>query len=630
MTRAAGRRCFVGWAGPTPWPAMAPAARTTVWSTPSPLWTLGEWRPDEVRVVTVAERGVRAAFLGGCLATDSELRRALLAVHATARLEMLQQLPGSYAVVVDDGRNVHVLTDRAGLHPVFHSQLGAGTVFASDALLLAALQHPNLAEAVNPTALAAGMFLPELAQPLGTASVFSGVQRIGAAHALTLAPNTPPQSRPLRTGVEAASLVEAGTLLQQALVTAVDRRVRAVTNVSTDLSGGLDSSCLAVLAAQAGAVPVAVTYADPYAVNDEDFHFARTIAVTQPRLHHIVMAGDHGTLPFTAMSTMHVTDEPSLDAVIIARTRHRLAPALAHHSGLHLTGDGGDVVLTAPGLTYLGDLARTRQRRALRQEASGWARLRHQPARRVIAAATVLARTSWPDTLGRLADQLTDPHLNSPPRRGLSEHLAWAALSPATAWGTLHVRSALAMRLRAASASPDAYWSRPDGADAVALRALLWHGSATRGFTQIARALGVPVATPFLDNQVIDACLAVPVVERTTVTQAKPLLAAALGDRVPAGLLARRTKGDYSACEYHGLRANAEELRALLAQPLLAELGVLVPDGPREALRLGLAGMSVSMGSLGVVLATETWLRALSTLDATRWWRPTTTPEDTP
>lgn len=61
----------------------------------------------------------------------------------------------------------------------------------------------------------------------------------------------------------------------------------------------------------------------------------------------------------------------------------------------------------------------------------------------------------------------------------------------------------------------------------------------------------------------------------------------AVSDLMPAGLLSRRTKGDYTACEYHGLRANAHTLRALLAVPMLADLGILDPECPRQALRLG-------------------------------------------
>ncbi|MBV9845819.1 MAG: albusnodin/ikarugamycin family macrolactam cyclase [Kutzneria sp.] len=624
-TGTAAPRCFLGWVGPTPQPPTLPTGRTPVWASSRPLWTVGDWEADEVRTVT--EYPVRAAFLGTCLATDDELHHALRAALSESRLGVLQELPGSYAVVADDGHTVHVLTDRAGLHPVFHTRLGGGTLFASNALPLAALHHRNLGEGTNPAAVAAGLFLPDLPDPFGPASVFRGVERTGPAHALALHPQRPAQARCLTSTVRPTNTGEARSLLRDALLTAVDRRVHGVSNLSTDLSGGLDSSTLAVLAAQAGGVPVAVTYADPYAINDEDVHFARSIAVTEPRLHHVVMTGDDATLPFTAMDSTPVTDEPSLDTVIIARTRHRLTPALAHHSQCHLTGDGGDVVLTAPGLTYLGDLARARHRRALRHEASGWARLRHHPARQVRRAAHKLARTSWPDTLRHLADQLTNPHLTTPARRTLAEHLAWAALSPAASWGTLRTRRGLAGRLYAAAVQvPNGV--RPDSADAVAQRAIRWHGAATRGFSQITRALGTPVQAPFLDNQVIDACLTVTAVERTTVDQAKPLLAAAVGDLMPAGLLDRRTKSDYTACEYHGLRANADTLRALLAHPRLADLDILNPDGPREALRLGLAGATAPLGGLGAVIATETWLRTLDSLDTTGWWEPHTPQEE--
>jgi len=79
-----------------------------------------------------------------------------------------------------------------------------------------------------------------------------------------------------------------------------------------------------------------------------------------------------------------LTDEPSLETLIGTRTQRRLSPASA--GDLHLTGDGGDAVLTGT-LTYLGDLARAHQLRQLRREATGWARLRHRPAAPLLRAA---------------------------------------------------------------------------------------------------------------------------------------------------------------------------------------------------------------------------------------------------
>src|SRR5207248_433693 len=122
------------------------------------------------------------------------------------------------------------------------------------------------------------------------------------------------QLRPL-PGPKVGSLCAdaASAVLRDVLLTAVERRMCGASNLSTDLSGGLDSSTLAVLAAQAGGRLVAVTYADPYAVNDEDVHFARTVAAAEPRLHHVVVTGDETTLPFTALDSTPVTDEPTLD-----------------------------------------------------------------------------------------------------------------------------------------------------------------------------------------------------------------------------------------------------------------------------------------------------------------------------
>ncbi|MGH3852542.1 MAG: hypothetical protein ACRDR6_03400 [Pseudonocardiaceae bacterium] len=68
--------------------------------------------------------------------------------------------------------------------------------------------------------------------------------------------------------------------------------------------------------------------------------------------------------------------------------------------------------------------------------------------------------------------------------------------------------------------------------------------------------------------------MSVPVADRTTAAHAKPLLTVALDGLVPARLLGRPTKGDYTACLYAGLQQAAPHLRELLTDPLLAEVGV--------------------------------------------------------
>ncbi|MCZ9342999.1 asparagine synthase, partial [Streptomyces sp. TRM76130] len=55
-----------------------PVGSQLLWGDPDPLWAVGDWRPDEVRVVS-ADARTRIAVLGICGASDEQLRVALFA-----------------------------------------------------------------------------------------------------------------------------------------------------------------------------------------------------------------------------------------------------------------------------------------------------------------------------------------------------------------------------------------------------------------------------------------------------------------------------------------------------------------------------------------------------------------------
>ena len=48
-----------------------PVGSQLLWGDPDPLWAVGDWRPDEVRVVKV-DAETRIAVLGTCGASDEE------------------------------------------------------------------------------------------------------------------------------------------------------------------------------------------------------------------------------------------------------------------------------------------------------------------------------------------------------------------------------------------------------------------------------------------------------------------------------------------------------------------------------------------------------------------------------
>lgn len=57
-----------------------PVGSHLLWGDPDPLWAVGDWRPDEVRVVS-ADAQNRIAVLGTCGASDEQLRLGLFAAR---------------------------------------------------------------------------------------------------------------------------------------------------------------------------------------------------------------------------------------------------------------------------------------------------------------------------------------------------------------------------------------------------------------------------------------------------------------------------------------------------------------------------------------------------------------------
>ncbi|MDV9193531.1 asparagine synthase, partial [Streptomyces sp. SR27] len=157
-----------------------PVGAQLLWGDPDPLWAVGDWRPDEVRVVAVDDH-TRLAVLGCCAASDEELRIGLLTARGGA-LRHLTAWPGSYTAVVKAGRRVTVTGDLAGARPVFHTPWAGGTAYATAALPLADLVEAQL----DIGHLAALLACPETPEALRDSTPYEGVRRVPPGHALIL------------------------------------------------------------------------------------------------------------------------------------------------------------------------------------------------------------------------------------------------------------------------------------------------------------------------------------------------------------------------------------------------------------------------------------------------------------
>ncbi len=157
-----------------------PVGAQLLWGDPDPLWAVGDWRPDEVRVVAVDDH-TRLAVLGCCAASDEELRIGLLTARGGA-LRHLTAWPGSYTAIVKAGRRLTVTGDLAGARPVFHTPWAGGTAYATAALPLADLVEAQL----DIGHLAALLACPETPEALRDSTPYEGVRRVPPGHALIL------------------------------------------------------------------------------------------------------------------------------------------------------------------------------------------------------------------------------------------------------------------------------------------------------------------------------------------------------------------------------------------------------------------------------------------------------------
>jgi asparagine synthase (glutamine-hydrolysing) len=188
-------------------------------------------------------------------------------------------------------------------------------------------------------------------------------------------------------------------------------------------------------------------------------------------------------------------------------------------------------------------------------------------------------------------------------------NLGWGPVLRLPPWAT--PRAADAARTLLHQAAAGAQPLAPTRGQHATLEQLRSAGYFTRHVAGIMARAGLPLAVPFLDDRVVEACLAVRLHERTTPWRYKPLIVEAMRDVVPAAVLQRTTKGDFSVDGYAGLRRARPHLATVLDDPVLAQLGLVNADALRKVC-LGLYPYSLDLVALDRTLGCEAWLRAQS------------------
>jgi asparagine synthase (glutamine-hydrolysing) len=270
--------------------------------------------------------------------TDTEV---VLHCYEESGEDCVRRLRGMFAFAIADGERVFLARDRLGIKPLYYACPGPGhMIFASE--IKAIVQSDDLAPRLDLRALADKLVL---GHATGTRTFVEGVQSLAAGHTMTVtwsdgtARLSPPRRYfdPFRIRDADIGIEEALRDLTDVLEDAVERHLAADVPVGLTLSGGLDSTVLALFAREksAGALKT-------FAVADEPSHpdLAQAAHVAE-----MIGAEHHGLVAtfeeyLAAIPTFVAAEEQP--SSLYGLPFHLLASHVAGHVKASLHGEGAD------------------------------------------------------------------------------------------------------------------------------------------------------------------------------------------------------------------------------------------------------------------------------------------------
>jgi len=557
-------------------------------------WIVGDW--DDAEIVQASNADYRVVLLGTVGSSDEELRSWLDAGGRDPDFTTIHRtIAGAFFTLVSTSAGTTRAFGTLSSFRRLSYSTDPDAPLASNSLgLLIEMFRPRLREERVPLALVA----PRAPWPLGDASYWQGIENVLPTHQLC-ADATGPLRVSERWALPRRHVPqnEVTPALTAALHAAVEARARhARSTLSTDLSGGMDSTSLAFFAREHASELTTMHLGISVEMNDDaEWADAASRAL---RSRHIRVSHDEFPRWFAGW---HVTNErfaAEPEPSIRTEGMHRaMAERLSEHGcTIHLAGSGGDE-LFYPDESVLPGLRREAPA-ALYGAIRGMSTLHRWPLAKTVRAA--LNRDDPRSWLLRETASLGTTEFERPSP-------AWDVVFSLSPWATDTALSAVQGLILENTA--DAQLDAAFASDAVAYGMITRNGQIHRALDEQTREVGIRYEAPFLDDAVIELALQVRLVDRLNTRRFKPGLAAAAAGVVPDLFLNRRSKGDYISLIYTAFN---EHRRSIAAQADGFRLG---GRGLVDVVRLKTYLQSMQPQAqhffpFEFLLAAERWLRA--------------------
>ncbi|MFI7447319.1 asparagine synthase-related protein [Nonomuraea sp. NPDC049714] len=531
-------------------------------------WILGD--SGNRTFVVARNRAIDVAVVGRCVPSDKELGGAIKNIGSVTDLDTLAADIVEFDAILlarEHGR-LRAQAPAFLARSLFWTEFDGSSAISDEQLPLARLNGLEFDEAV----LVSRLTNAELSYPFSVHSIWRGVQGLRPGEYLDVSGISAPRRRTWWTPpTPTRRLAELAPELTAGIQAAIAARTRQRTTVSTDLSGGLDSTTLSFHVSETGLKHHTFFMRSQNTANT-DWQWAERAAreigsphITVPYQSVLSSLDDDDAVTFSRLP-----EGPSLSATASAATPS-IADAIASTgSTIHLNGHAGDA-LFGPVSTMLWSLVHSSAPQRFRR---AW---RHRTLNRIPLGAMIRMlghQRSYRQDLERLAQGNL-----ARPKHDAEEYSRWIAtprVHPAVRPDARAQIADLARRELEGGAGEFA----SDRTVHQIVQYLAVHGAAVRRMNHtVDTTSDLYFDSPYLDRRIVEPALSLNISERTYQYPVKPLLAAARPGPMSIDYFLRRDKGEYSAETFDQHRRHLDRLRRLFREgSVLEQMGIVSAD----------------------------------------------------
>lgn len=590
-----------------------------LWKDSTAAWACGSWKQKQI--IVFSSGPIRLAILGNCFKALPELEKLFEVSVATGDYSRLMALSGSYSLIVNDGKTFCIYVDVAGLKPVFYTEYNNLIAYSSLAIPLYQLKNASIDEHWIASSLTG--FPSQITTC--RRSPFKHIYSVPPGHYLQISFGDVSCNKYWSEPQNYIDFSTARRDFRTQLINAVESRIQMYSDVSSDLSGGFDSTSLSLIAAkllsERGQTLHTSTIATLSSDVSDDVKYARHATSLYSNIIPTMVEDQELPLEYSNLNEIPLTDAPAINTLSAWQEITMAEMMRSKGSQIHLAGVGADSVLSFP-YSYLSELLNTAQIKSCLQYIYGWSRIWGFSSIALAKNVVSLNFTSYNKWLLHQANQFSS-------KRFEKESIASALLDTPTvgwsffpggnlaaSWYTGHAISLVTEELRFWASKSLPFANSP--AQNEVITRIHYSSSENRILQQLHELIGIDLEFPYFDSAIIDVCLSVKPNERTNPFNYKLLLSQALKHDIPDSIFRRNTKCDYSRDALQGLKHNLLEINSLLETSILSNMNLIDIHEFRDILKQVNVGIGFGW-HFQQTLTVELWLHRILDNKNTFW-----------